>query len=109
MTPGSTGINPFARAGCNQLERGLYGPIIVDEANRPDVDRDIVVIIDDIALAKDGVVKGDELQLADAARGGRLGNFLLANGAQAPETMPLAGRRACGYALSAHRMPGFAR
>jgi FtsP/CotA-like multicopper oxidase with cupredoxin domain len=73
----------------SQLERGLSGPIIVDEAAPPDVDKDIVVIIDDFALAADGALQPLDPLLVDAARGGKLGNFLAVNGSAAPEFMPL--------------------
>ncbi len=33
-----------------QLDRGLYGPLIIDEAKPPVVDRDIVVILADWQL-----------------------------------------------------------
>ena len=66
--------------GFEQVERGLHGALIVDEAEgAPDVDADEVVVLDDIRLGRD-------LQLTefggshDLSHGGRIGNVPLANG-----------------------------
>jgi FtsP/CotA-like multicopper oxidase with cupredoxin domain len=73
----------------SQLERGLYGPIIVEETSPPDVDTEIVVMIDDLALEPTGAFKDTALSLVEAARGGKLGNLLTVNGKPAPEQMTL--------------------
>jgi FtsP/CotA-like multicopper oxidase with cupredoxin domain len=73
----------------SQLERGLYGPIIIEEANPPAFDTEIVVMIDDLALEPSGTFKNTALPLVDAARGGTLGNVLTVNGKPAPERMTL--------------------
>jgi FtsP/CotA-like multicopper oxidase with cupredoxin domain len=75
--------------GSSQLERGLYGPIIVEETAPPEVDQDIVVLIDDMALEAEGVLRGPAGTLSEAARGGKLGNVLLVNGVPAPAPMEL--------------------
>lgn len=66
-----------------QLERGLYGAIVVHEAEPPAFTAERVVVIDDIRLDDDNqvapfVASGPDLMA------GRAGNMLLANGAQAP-------------------------
>jgi FtsP/CotA-like multicopper oxidase with cupredoxin domain len=58
-----------------QVARGLYGPLIVEETTPPDVDHDLIVMIDDWRLSEDGVLFGDFENLHDQAHSGRLGNF----------------------------------
>ena len=65
-----------------QIERGLYGVLIVDEPAPVAVDQDIVLAFDDWRLTPDGKV--DEASFRsfhDAAHEGRIGNFLTVNGA----------------------------
>lgn len=58
-----------------QVARGLYGPIIVEEASPPDVDRDVVVMIDDWRLTENGALAPGYDSVHDQAHQGRLGNF----------------------------------
>jgi len=58
-----------------QVARGLYGPLIVDEATPPDVDHDLIVLIDDWRLAEDGALVAGFENMHDQAHQGRLGNF----------------------------------
>ncbi|MGV6850216.1 MAG: multicopper oxidase family protein [Marinibacterium sp.] len=58
-----------------QVERGLYGPLIVDEAAPPAVDHDVTVLIDDWRMDEDGTLAGGFGNTHDFAHGGRLGNF----------------------------------
>jgi FtsP/CotA-like multicopper oxidase with cupredoxin domain len=63
-----------------QLERGLYGPLIVEESEPVDVDRDVMLVFDDWRLKPDGGV--DEASfgsLQDAAYHGRIGEHLTVN------------------------------
>ena len=63
-----------------QLERGLYGVLIVEESVPVAVDRDVVVVLDDWRLGSDG--KLDETSFRsvhDAAHEGRIGNHLTVN------------------------------
>jgi FtsP/CotA-like multicopper oxidase with cupredoxin domain len=72
-----------------QLERGLYGALIVDEPDPPAVDRDVVLLLDDWRLTADGA--NDEASFRsfhDAAHAGRIGDHLTANG-QAPFDIPV--------------------
>ena len=73
-----------------QVDRGLYGMLIVDEAAPPPVDRDMAIIIDDWRLEADGAISPDYRAVADIGRGGRLGNMLTVNGAQAPFSLTAA-------------------
>ena len=65
-----------------QLARGLYGPLIVDETSPPDIDRDLTLMIDDWRLTETGALMGGFGQMHDNAHGGRLGNFITVNGAE---------------------------
>lgn len=69
-----------------QVARGLYGALVVEEGNPPPVDHDIVVLLDDWRLAEDGSQMGAFENMHDRAHDGRLGNWALAlfRGADAP-------------------------
>lgn len=63
-----------------QQERGLYGPLIVEEAEPADVDRDVMLVFDDWRLKATGAV--DEASfgsIQDAAYHGRIGEHLTVN------------------------------
>ncbi|KLK93036.1 multicopper oxidase [Microvirga vignae] len=84
FTPPDAGtflIRPCVLGGSAEpMERGLSAFLIVEEANPPQVDQDITLLVDDWALADDG-----SLSLAEPAPAGRLGNFLSLNGKPAPQ------------------------
>jgi len=63
-----------------QVARGLYGPLIVDEVEPPDVDQDIALMIDDWRLDKSGAISNDFGTMHDNSHAGRLGNFATVNG-----------------------------
>jgi len=63
-----------------QVARGLYGPLIIDEVDLPDVDQDITLMIDDWRLDKSGAISNDFGAMHDNSHGGRLGNFATVNG-----------------------------
>lgn len=63
-----------------QLARGLYGALIVEEPEPPSVDRDEVLLIDDWRLAEDGTIQEDFGSLHDWSHAGRLGNWGTVNG-----------------------------
>ena len=73
-----------------QLERGLYGAIIVRGANEPTLDLERVLVLDDLKLDRDGQIKdlGGFLERHD----GRQGDICLVNGRQAPELTIAAGQ-----------------
>ena len=58
-----------------QVAKGLYGPLIVDELTQPDVDHDITVMVDDWRMTEDGRLDGDFDNMHDQAHQGRLGNY----------------------------------
>lgn len=73
-----------------QLERGLYGALIVRASDEPVLDADRVLVLDDIALEKDGQVTppGGWIESHD----GREGSIRLVNGRQEPELTMAAGQ-----------------
>ena len=63
-----------------QLGRGLGAPLIVDEAEAPDVDTDEVLFVNDWRLGEDAQIVDDFGALFDASHAGRIGNYLTCNG-----------------------------
>ena len=58
-----------------QVARGLYGALIVEEALPPDVDHDFIVMIDDWRVTEDGTLADSFDDMHDQAHQGRLGNY----------------------------------
>jgi FtsP/CotA-like multicopper oxidase with cupredoxin domain len=75
-------------------ERGLYGILVVEEAEPARVDRDLALVVDDWRLAEDGTLApfgtGPEAALGQEAALGRLGNWLTVNSRPVPERLELA-------------------
>jgi FtsP/CotA-like multicopper oxidase with cupredoxin domain len=67
-----------------QVGRGLYGPIIIDEVEPVDVDQDLLLVVSDVLLNQQAQIVQSFQSLHDAAHAGRLGNVLLVNGTRAP-------------------------
>ena len=63
-----------------QMAKGLYGPLIVEEHNPPEVDRDEVLLIDDWRLGDDAQINPNFGSMMDLSHGGRQGNWLTVNG-----------------------------
>jgi FtsP/CotA-like multicopper oxidase with cupredoxin domain len=63
-----------------QMARGLYGALIVEENEPPVADRDEVLLIDDWRLQPDASVAGGFDAMMDWSHGGRMGNWLTVNG-----------------------------
>jgi FtsP/CotA-like multicopper oxidase with cupredoxin domain len=76
-----------------QVGRGLYGPLIVEERDPIRVDRDITWVLDDWRLLQDAQIAGDFGNLHDSSHNGRIGNTVTING-QIQETFAVrAGER----------------
>lgn len=78
----------------NQVARGLYGPLIVDEAGGPVFDpaRDLTLVIDDWRLTRAGAFDVASLgAMMDWTHAGRLGNWLTVNGEATPQMTLRAG------------------
>ncbi|MEL6619915.1 MAG: multicopper oxidase family protein [Pseudomonadota bacterium] len=58
-----------------QVARGLYGPLIVEETNPPKVDHDITVMVDDWRIERTGEMIEDFGNRHDFSHAGRLGTY----------------------------------
>lgn len=79
--------HPHVRAD-EQVERGLYAPIVVTGGVTPDVAADRYLVLDDVKLDADGTLNEDTTELDRML--GRQGNVLLVNGQQAPKELHVA-------------------
>jgi FtsP/CotA-like multicopper oxidase with cupredoxin domain len=68
-----------------QIGRGLYGPLIVEEQQPIAVDRDVVWMLSDWRLEPDGKISDDFDDYHDIAHDGRVGNIVTVNG-RVPES-----------------------
>ena len=65
-----------------QLARGLYGALIVEEADGgPAVDRDEMLLIDDWRLTQEAEIEPSFGAMGIRSHGGRIGNWVTVNGA----------------------------
>ncbi|WP_299078305.1 multicopper oxidase family protein [uncultured Ruegeria sp.] len=68
-----------------QVARGLYGPLIVEEATPPDVDQDLILMLDDWRLDPETAQITDDFDNGrDLSHAGRLGNLVTVNGSFDP-------------------------
>jgi FtsP/CotA-like multicopper oxidase with cupredoxin domain len=75
-----------------QLERGLYGLVIVDEPNPVAIDQDVALVLDDWRLNPDGSLDEASFRsMHDAAHAGRIGEHITVN--SAPPVLDIALRR----------------
>jgi FtsP/CotA-like multicopper oxidase with cupredoxin domain len=73
-----------------QLERGLYGPLVVRGRDEPRLDAERVLVLDDVELDRRGDVKGPGGWIE--WHNGREGSTRLLNGREAPELRIAAGQ-----------------
>jgi FtsP/CotA-like multicopper oxidase with cupredoxin domain len=80
-----------------QVGRGLYGALIVEEPEPIRVDRDVTWLLDDWRLTREAVIASDFGGFHDTSHAGRLGNTVTINGrvpealrVRAGERLPLA-------------------
>jgi FtsP/CotA-like multicopper oxidase with cupredoxin domain len=64
-----------------QVGRGLYGALIVEERDPPRVDRDVVWVLSDWRLDRQAGIVGDFRSFMDSSHAGRIGNTVTVNGA----------------------------
>jgi len=77
-----------------QVARGLYGPLIVDEPDPPEVDQDIALVFDDWRLDETGQIhEASFAAMMDWSHAGRLGNVLTINGQDLMDVPVVAGQR----------------
>ncbi len=67
-----------------QQGRGLFGPIIVEEAVKPDVDLDAAIVLSDWNVDPNGQIRDDFSDAVVGRGSGRRGSLIFANGAAAP-------------------------
>ena len=63
-----------------QVGRGLYGPLIVEERTPISVDREFYWVLDDWRLLPNGQISDDFGSMMDASHNGRVGNTATVNG-----------------------------
>lgn len=74
-----------------QIERGLYGPVVIHEDGTPAPRGERTLVLDDVKLDPDGAF--DEVWSDEDIAHGRRGNVLLVNGAPTPTLHAVAGAR----------------
>ena len=68
-----------------QVGRGLYGPLIIEEREPIAVDREITWVLDDWRLERDARISDDFVNRHDMSHNGRVGNTVTING-QIPDS-----------------------
>ena len=76
---GSYWYHPHVR-GFEQVERGLYGPLVIHEVDAPSYDAERYMLLDDIRVNSGGFISTFDLDNHMTQMHGRLGNKLLTNG-----------------------------
>jgi FtsP/CotA-like multicopper oxidase with cupredoxin domain len=89
---GTFWFHPHIRSS-EQVERGLFGVLIVEDRESPPFSRDEVWIVDDVLLGSDGRIAPAFNTLHDLAHDGRWGNVILVNGERRPELRARPGER----------------
>ena len=84
---GTFWYHPHQRSS-EQVGRGLYGPLIVEEGDPIRVDREITWMLDDWRLGQQGEIIGDFGSRHDAMHNGRVGNTVTING-KVPGPVPV--------------------
>lgn len=82
FTPKDAGtfwFHPHVRSS-EQVERGLYGLLVVEDKQPPPFTREVTWILDDWLLGKDGQIVGQFNTPHDLAHDGRWGNAVTVNG-----------------------------
>jgi FtsP/CotA-like multicopper oxidase with cupredoxin domain len=76
---GTYWYHPHQRSS-EQVGRGLYGPLIVEEPGPVAVDRDLTWVLDDWRLTETAEIQGNFGNMMDASHNGRIGNTVTLNG-----------------------------
>jgi len=82
LTPKDAGtfwFHPHVRSS-EQVERGLYGVLIVEDKEPPPYTKDVVWLIDDWLLDESGQIRPEFNTRHDLAHDGRWGNLITVNG-----------------------------
>jgi FtsP/CotA-like multicopper oxidase with cupredoxin domain len=89
---GTYWYHPHVRS-FEQVARGLFGALIVEERTPLPVDREQTWVLSDWRLRSDGSVVEDFGHLHDLTHAGRIGNVVTVNGVSSPELSATAGER----------------
>jgi FtsP/CotA-like multicopper oxidase with cupredoxin domain len=76
---GTYWYHPHQRSS-EQIGRGLYGTLIVEERQPIEVDRDVTWVLDDWRLLPDAQISADFDNFMDSSHNGRVGNTVTVNG-----------------------------
>jgi FtsP/CotA-like multicopper oxidase with cupredoxin domain len=76
-----------------QVARGLYGPLVVEERESIDVDRDVLWVLGDWRLLPSASISGEFGNPMETAMAGRIGNTVTVNGEVADTFAVRAGER----------------
>ncbi len=76
---GTFWYHPHQR-GSEQVGRGLYGPLIIEEPDPVQVDREFTWMLDDWRLKETAEISDDFENVHDMSHNGRLGNVVTING-----------------------------
>ena len=87
LDAGTFWYHPHQRS-FEQVGRGLYGALIIEEANPPRVDREMVWVLDDWRLTQEAGIAEDFAGFHDMSHAGRLGNTVTING-RVPDAVPV--------------------
>jgi FtsP/CotA-like multicopper oxidase with cupredoxin domain len=86
FTPKDAGtfwFHPHLRSS-EQIERGLFGVLIVEDASPPPYSRDELWVLDDWLIGRDGAIFPEFNTRHDLAHDGRWGNVVTVNGRRTP-------------------------
>jgi FtsP/CotA-like multicopper oxidase with cupredoxin domain len=84
--------HPHLRSS-EQLARGLYGALVVEEPAPIEVDRDLIWVLDDWRLQDDGAIVDNFDRKRDISNEGRLGNTVTVNGQRLEDFTVRSGER----------------
>ena len=76
-----------------QIGRGLYGALIIEERNPIRVDQELTLVLDDWRLEDDFQIQGNFENGHDRSHAGRIGNTLTVNGRHNPKFPVTSGER----------------
>jgi FtsP/CotA-like multicopper oxidase with cupredoxin domain len=90
--PGTFWFHPHQNSP-EQIERGLYGVLVVEDPEEPKYSQDLVWVLDDWLLEKGAEIYSEFVTGHDLAHDGRWGNLMTVNGRFQPSIPVKAGER----------------
>ncbi len=89
---GTFWFHPHMRSS-EQVERGLFGVLVVEDREPPPYSRELVWVVDDWKLDESGQIAAEFNTRHDLAHDGRWGNVVTVNGVRSPEIEVWPGER----------------